>query len=169
MKINFGCGKRVLPGFYNIDAVPRGQDLDLIYAMEFNSRNELVRKMPIEAGRANYLQAMHVIEHFYRWEAPLVLAEFKRVLKDGGQLVLELPDLEKACRNFLKGEKDQMCMWPLYGDPGHEDPYMCHRWGYSPQSMKMMLKEAGFRNIVFMPPQTHGRRINRDMRVECVK
>ena len=38
-------------------------------------------------------------------------------------------------------------MWPLYGDPGWQDPLMCHRWGYTPWSLVKLLKDCGFKNV----------------------
>lgn len=171
MLINFGCGKQVLDGWFNVDAVrhpkaPRAPDL--LYAMSFYD-GVLDEQMPLKAGCADALQAMHVIEHFYRYDVSAVLKEWRRVLKVGGRLILELPNLEQACKNLLDGMDDQMCMWPIYGDWGHGDPYMMHRHGYTPKTIMALLNEHDFRKITMQPPQTHGRRLNRDMRVEAVK
>lgn len=172
MKINFGCGKRVLDGFFNIDAVVNPgakRNPELIFALDFDADGSVREQIPLEDGCSDYVQAMHVIEHFYFWQASSVLAEFRRLLKPGGKLVMELPDIEKAARNLLKGDTDQMSMWPLYGDWSHKDPYMMHRHGYTPATITDLLLQAGFRNIQTLPPQTHGRRHNRDMRAEAVK
>ncbi len=171
MKINYGCGRRVTEGFYNIDAqhnpkAPRPPEL--LHALEFTPRGGIVDITPLPDGVADEVHSYHVIEHFYAWEAPAAIREFARLLKPGGRLVLELPDLESACRNLLKGHKDQMCMWPLYGDPGQLDPYMCHKWGYTPKSIVALVQGNGFVKAKVLPPQTHGRRSNRDMRVEAV-
>jgi predicted SAM-dependent methyltransferase len=100
-----------------------------------------VKSIPLEDECADVVMALHLLEHFYQWEAPAVVQEWRRLLKPGGKLILELPNLEAACRNLLKGMKDQMSMWPLYGDPGHKDPYMCHRWGYTPKTVVKFLKQ----------------------------
>jgi len=62
-----------------------------------------------------------------------------------------------------------MSLWPIYGDWNHKDPYMLHKHGYTPRSIVALLTDAGFRKIELKPPQTHGARANRDMRVEAVK
>lgn len=171
MRLNVGCGKQTWDGFYCVDAVrhPKAtRDPDLLHAFEFEGES-LRNPLPLADACASELHSYHFLEHVYRWEAPALLAEFHRLLKTDGKLVLELPNIEAAARNLLAGMNDQMCMWPLFGDPGHCDPFMCHRWGYTPKTINELLAECGFAAIKVMPPQTHGARANRDMRVEAVK
>lgn len=171
MKLNVACGKQTWDGYFCIDAQrnPKAtRDPDLLHAFEFDGER-LVNPLPLEDGCAEEVCSFHFLEHVYRWEAPALLAEFRRLLRPGGRLVLELPNLEAAARNLLAGKNDQMAMWPLYGDPSHLDPYMCHRWGYTPGTVRALLEECGFTKIKLLPPQTHGARANRDMRVEAVR
>lgn len=128
------------------------------------------KKIPLPDGCARELMAIHVLEHFYRWEVPAVLAEWARLLESGGRLVLELPDLRKCCQNVLAGREDQQTMWGLYGDPRTGDPYMTHRWGWTFQTLQPLLAEAGFRRLAEHPTQWHvaGRK-HRDMRIEGIK
>lgn len=172
MKINIGCGKQTWPDFYCVDAVrhPRATRApDALFAFSFDKDGNLLERLPLGDSCAAEVHNYHFIEHVHEWEAPAVVAEFYRLLKNGGNLYMELPNLEHACRNLLKGKPDQWCMWPLYGDGTHKDPYMCHKYGYTPKTIKRLLGNAGFRGIKILPPQTHGRKANRDMRVEAVK
>lgn len=172
MRINFGCGRQVLDGWYNVDAVlsPRApRPPELLHAIVFEKDGAVRNPLPLSAGCADELIAMHVIEHVHAWEAPHLVAEWKRLLMPGGRLVLEMPNIEAAARNLVAGMNDQMAMWPLYGDHGHRDPFMCHKYGYTPKTIRGLLKDAGFTAIEMRPPQTHGARANRDMRVEARK
>jgi predicted SAM-dependent methyltransferase len=170
MKINYGCGSHLIPGYFNIDAIAHnGKQPDLLHALSFSYDGSVINPTPLEDGCADELLALHVIEHVYAWEAPHLLAEWKRLLKPGGRLILELPNLRLACENFLAGLPDQMGMWPIYGDASHKDPYMMHKNGYTPETISALLYAAGFAYVTPLPPQTHGARLNRDMRVECVK
>jgi hypothetical protein len=171
MRIHFACGKHVWDGFYNVDAVRHPsakRDPELLFEMRFED-GALVEQLPLADGCATELHAMHIIEHFYRYDVDAVIDEWKRLLAIGGKLILELPNLEAACRNLLAGMSDQMSMWPLYGDPGWKSPYMIHRWGYSPKTIHSLLAFHGFDKITLLPPVTHRARANRDMRVEAVK
>lgn len=171
MKVHFACGKHIWDGFYNIDAVrdPKAtRDPELLFEFRFDG-GKLVEQLPLADGCATELHAMHIIEHFYRYDVDAAVAEWKRILRQGGKIVLELPNLEAAARNLLAGMRDQMTMWALYGDPGHGSPYMVHRWGYTPQTIQSLLAFHGFDNITLLPPQTHRARANRDMRVEAIR
>lgn len=171
MKINFACGKQTWPGFFCIDAVehPKASRApDLLYVMKFH-KGKLLNPLNLKDECASELHSYHFIEHVYHWEVGSVLEEWHRLLQAGGKLILELPNIEAAAKNLIHGMDDQMCMWPFYGDPGHKDVYMCHRWGYTPDTISKLLKQHGFREIQILKPRTHGARSNRDMRVEAAK
>lgn len=172
MKLNVGCGKQTWDGFFCVDAVQHpkaSRPIDLVYEFTFTPEGYLREMLPLDDGCVSELHNYHFIEHVHEWEAPAVINEFFRLLELGGRLVMELPDIEHACRNILKGKADQWGMWPLYGDGSHKDPYMCHKYGYTKKTMRRLLANAGFREIKFSEPLTHGRRKERDMRVEAIK
>lgn len=171
MKINIGCGKQTWKDYYCVDAVRHPQASrapDLLHAFVFHGE-QLANRLPLSDGCAEEVFSGHFIEHVYRWESPAMIREFHRLLIPGGKLVLELPNIEAAARNLLAGSRDQLSMWAFYGSPDTKDPYMTHRWGYSPRSIKSLLESNGFAYVVVKPPQTHGARVNRDMRVEAIK
>ena len=169
MKINFGCGKQTWPGFYCVDAVqhPKAtRPVDLIHVLEFD-KEKLLNPLPLSDGTVDEVHSYHFIEHVFRWEATALVAEWRRLLKHNGLLVLECPNIEQAAKNLLAGMNDQMSMWPLYGDWNHKDPYMMHKHGYTPKTIKALLSD--FVDIRFAPPVMHKGRANRDMRVEARK
>ena len=127
---------------------------------------------PFASDSADEVLAVHVVEHFWRWEVVDVLKEWLRVLKPGGRMILECPNLISACEELLKnpeagagpGTEGQRTMWVFYGDPAWKDPLMCHRWNYTPQSLGAIMTEAGLVNIRQEPAQ-YKLREPRDMRM----
>lgn len=171
MRINVGCGRHVLDGWTNVDVQrsPKAKRDPEILAQ--------ATAIPLPDGCASEVMAIHLFEHFYYWEAPKALAEWHRLLKPGGLLVLEMPDVKKCAKNLLRlieGEDikslDSLAMHGLYGDPREQDPWMGHRWGWTPKTIKPVLKKAGFGSFTEPPTQWHaiGRTL-RDFRIEARK
>lgn len=127
-----------------------------------------LRDLPFPDNYADFARAIHVIEHFQVWDAPVVLAEWVRVLKPGGKLILECPCLEKIVKLFdVPNIPPYMTFWGLYGDPRLNDPLMMHKWCYTERMLGTLMQEAGLVNLRPEPPQTH--QPARDMRLVGTK
>lgn len=162
IKLNLGCGTTMLDGYVNIDTIEN----------EFikpNVKADITKTLPYESNSVDEIFASHIIEHFRVWQLKEVLNEWRRILKIGGRLVIECPDLEKAIKNFEKYPNDiTMNMWALYGDPHFHEPELEHHWIYSYQTLKPILEEVGFTNFKEDLALMHGKP-DRDFRLECVK
>ena len=156
MRLNLGCGNKKIPGFIGVDI----KSADVVAD---------IRKLPFDDDSADEIMAIHVCEHFYVHEIIGVLAEWRRVLKPGGTLAVELPCLDKVLMHFAHGSPDNFTLWPLYGDPNtHKDgePAL-HKWCWSIEQFEKVLKAAGFDKFVFERPHYH--QPSRDMRFVCTK
>ena len=105
----------------------------------------------------------HNLEHLYPHEVPVALAEFRRVLKDDGFVVITCPDLQSVCALVAEDQLTE----PAYQSPagpiapldilyGHRPPlargnlYMAHRCGFTRRVLAAMLQGAGFSAVAVM-------------------
>lgn len=166
VRLNLGCGDKILPGYVNVDVVESraGKRPDVLCDLHDLS--------VFDNNHADEIMAIHVVEHFWRWEVEDILREWVRVLRPGGRMVLECPNLISACEAFLKDpdkasaptKEGQRTMWVFYGDPAWKDPYMIHRWGYTPSSLGQLMSDVGLVNVRQEPAQFKLRE-PRDMRI----
>jgi predicted SAM-dependent methyltransferase len=168
MKLHLACGKKYLDGYTNVDIdAPR---LDIVC----NLASPESRALAFDGmhGKVEEILCVHFLEHIVPWQVPAFLRDYHALLRDGGRLILELPDLLKCARNVLNGERDQLGMWGLYGDPSWENPHMLHHWAYTSASLTCYLVAAGFdgKRITQEVPHWHpSGRYNRDMRIEATR
>ncbi len=170
IRLNLGCGDKILDGYVNVDIVQEraGKQPDV---------NCDIRDLSVfPANHCDEILAVHVVEHFWRWEVEQVLREWVRVLKPGGKMILECPNLISACEEFLRdpdrasmpGPEGQRTMWVFYGDPRWTDPLMVHRWGYTPRSLGLLMQTVGLIDIQ-QEPARFKLREPRDMRITGIK
>lgn len=147
-----GCGHKKWAGWVNVDCARAQSHADVVSDL---------RALPFDSGTVDRAVAIHVLEHFYEWEAVDVLKEWKRILKPGGQLVLELPCMDKVTAYLVKCAQTkqpafaQMTWWALYGDPRYKSVEMTHKWAYSFELLEKALISAGFTDVAFSKPRYH--------------
>jgi predicted SAM-dependent methyltransferase len=96
------------------------------------------------------IYASHVLEHLsYVDELPQALAEWRRVLHEGGKAMISVPDFGALCRLFLDPRSDQkdrfQIMRFVFG--GQADAYDYHRVGLTYELLEDYLACAGFSRI----------------------
>jgi len=162
VRVNIGCGSRILEGWVNVDLIQR----DSIHGDErIPDVISDIRDMPFPEEYADEAMAVHVLEHFYIWEAKDLMMEWIRILKPGGKLVIEVPDLDKVANYIAIGIEDpSLTIFPLYGDPTYKDELMCHKWGYNYSSLSRLMEVVGLKDIERESAKFHFKD-KRDLRV----
>ncbi|MCO6415431.1 class I SAM-dependent methyltransferase [Siccirubricoccus sp. KC 17139] len=99
----------------------------------------------------------HNLEHLYPHEVPLALAEFRRVLRPEGFVLLTLPDLQQVAvlvaadrltePAYLSPAGPISALDMLYGHGAaiaQGNHFMGHRGGFTARSLQQALEAAGF-------------------------
>lgn len=133
-KLHLGSGKKILPGFTNIDArkVSKEIHVDNVATLE-----------TVPDHSVELIYACHVLEHFGRHEYEDVLRCWFRKLQPRGVLRLSVPDIQKASGLYLSGEYTLEQMYGfMYGGQMHEYDY--HKIGFDYQTLSNALVRVGF-------------------------
>ena len=139
IKLNMGCGETKLPGFLNVDNYVDNADIKA----DVSDMSGVV-----EDNYADEVYSSHCLEHFGKHEVLKVLLEWKRVLKPGGLLILNIPDLEWCLKNWLSKPEDKRWGWELdtiFGNQNHGGEF--HKTGFTRDRITYVLSALGFENI----------------------
>ena len=154
-KLHIGCGKNVLLGWLNMDALPLLPDVLYLDA---------TRRFAFEEGAFDYVFSEHMIEHIPYHHGLKMLGECRRVLKPSGKIRISTPNLD-----FLVAlQRSDRCelaaryiRWSsrtfINGAVPEDNPvfvinYFVRSWGhrfiYDEKTLREAMLNAGFTNIV---------------------
>jgi len=150
IKLNLGAGGIELSGYLSVDQHdPRAHIMaDATQLMfEENTVSEIV--------------ASHLFEHINPYHALDTLKHWLSILKPNGKLIMEMPDFERTCHEFIKADKATRygLLNTVYGtvntsgsgDPSDITSY--HKWGWYPETMYDHLAAAGYVDIKILSEQ----------------
>lgn len=135
--VNVGAGDAQVAGALNVDvrALP---GIDVVAD---------ARRLPFRDGSIDRLMAEDLIEHFPIAEVDDTLTEWLRVLRPGGRIRVQTPDLRALARAFLRGRltTSRAVEW-FYG--GQDHPFNFHMAGFDEALLRELLTEHGADEIV---------------------
>lgn len=156
IRINLGSGRHSWPNATNVDVDPRADLISPVGKLE-----------AFKDGEVDEIYAIHLFEHLNRLEIESVIGEWRRVLKPGGKLILELPCLEKIAKMIVEGvEQVELTLFGIFGDTRDASPYMRHQWCYTSKELARIFEGSGF-EVKISDPVYHIKA--RDMRMTGVK
>lgn len=149
IKLNLGCGDDILPGWINIDY--------------YNDAAQV--KMPVEKleypdNYADEILAAHIIEHFNFDKCMDILREWNRVLKPGGLISIETPDMMEICKGFVEGpENYRVYLYSHFFAVSADIPGQIHRFLFTEWQLRGSMETCGFKNIRRVAPNSSYSRI----------
>ncbi|WP_088892090.1 glycosyltransferase [Leptolyngbya ohadii] len=146
VKLHLGCGRKVKEGYLNIDAhvsAPGILRMD-IFNLDFPEAS------------VDEIFTEHMLEHLSKFEVPVALQEWARVLKPNGKLMMNLPNLEWCLREWLAKPESDRWGWQLdtiFGLQTHPGEF--HKTGFTKPRLIHLLREAGFNHITIEDYWSH--------------
>jgi len=142
IKLNLGCGKRILENYTNID----------LHNTKANILHDLTTSLPYDNNTIDEILAEHIIEHFHPEEWYRILRDWARVLKPNGIIEIYTPDIIRCAKNlieeseildssFTKKCTDWRWLLPIYG--GYRGPGEIHKNGFNLAKLTNHLNSVG--------------------------
>jgi len=166
MKLLLGSGVLPIQGWITLDA-------------EAKHHPEIVARVPplpdeVKAEQWDAIMAVHMLEHLSYQDALQLVGECYEVLRPGGELILEVPNV-KYCMRVVLGlenpptDEDRWGMGSIYGYPYELGELNGHKWGYWPESLMEMVVLSGFEREKVVTGRAKYHEAVRDFRLVAVK
>ena len=168
LKLHLGCGSVYLKNYVNID-VSSDSVADVV-----SDFRDIYKLYP--SNSVSEILLVHSISYLRLWEALDFFDVCFHLLKEGGQLVLEFPDIEK-CASSIVGSKDDYAGYieavrGIYAfdleQIKRKEKFFTYAFGWSAWHMRQELLKAGFKNVVCTDGGMHEHKW-RDTRAEATK
>ncbi|MEI6296921.1 MAG: methyltransferase [bacterium] len=156
LKLNLGAGGVRMKNYINVDS---------LFMRETDLLCEL-KNLPlfIKHESVSEIYASHIFEHFSENEVRVILKLCHKLLKEGGELRISVPDMDKIVKIYNKNwdhfQKRGNAPWNglIYG--GQSSEYDFHKTGFNLNWLTLLLEEAGFKKISEYDPvkftKSHG-------------
>jgi len=133
--LHLGAGGKRIEGAINCDK----------YDPNADRRWDATHLDEVADATVDVIEHHHLIEHLSVADLDKALAEWARVLKSGGLLIVSAPDLEAVLRRWLAMDEHERWGYGIkmiYGSQEHEG--MFHKNGFTPVRLAEVLTPFGF-------------------------
>jgi len=155
LHLHLGCGRRRLKGCVNID----------VHDSPATDYLADIARLPCADNSVTVIENYHVIEHVPHTRISDVLSEWLRVLRPGGTLIIECPDLDRAAAEYLEGNEDRL--YSIFGRQRFSGD--THYWGFNARRLRNLLQAVGFVDVVECEPRDYHASAEPCLRIECAK
>jgi predicted SAM-dependent methyltransferase len=108
IRLNLGCGPDLRDGYTNVDFRAPEQLGPGAYVHHFQQVDLSSFPWPWEDDSVDEVMMLDFLEHFPRHRTQGILQECRRILRKGGVLVVQVPDMEITCQ-VIAGIGDVPC------------------------------------------------------------
>lgn len=194
IKLSLGCGNKFFSakdGWVNVDFDTPSNPVEGLVSLGELSLEKLeeykdiagiffieddittLKKIPDDSIQE--ILCIHAFEHIYLHQLETLFTNWKRVLKKGGTITIESPDIIKCCintLNLLSIEDPNVYLHAglraIYGGTEGMDEAKLHKWGWCFKTLRPVVEGYGFTNITESPALTHYKE-QRDFRLTAAK
>lgn len=112
-----------------------------------------IRAIPEPDQTFDIVSTRHTLEHFMWEEAPALMTEWLRILKVGGQIQINVPNLAYAAREIVKADEDESYLpglyplWQVYGKQEGSSFGEVHRNGFTRHGLRSLLLSVGLSDV----------------------
>jgi glycosyltransferase involved in cell wall biosynthesis len=166
IKLNLGSGGVEVPGYISVDKYDERANLimDVLDIDKYFAENSVEE-----------ILASHLFEHINPYDSVETLVKWRKILKQGGKLIMEVPNIEELCKDFVVAGKEERygilnCIYGSVNTKAGGDKSEItspHLWGWFPEMLCDHLVWAGYTNIVWGPEQIP--HPHKNFRVEATK
>jgi predicted SAM-dependent methyltransferase len=154
--LHLGCGNDPLPEYIPVTVEVRA-DVDA------NMKCDLVRDMRDLGDLAGFdlVFCRHALEHLCPEDVGISLTEMYRVLRPGGTVWIEVPDLEDIVVSddvlYTVDGLEVTALDMIYGHRIYEkvNAHMLHRTGFTAKLLEQAFLYAGFSDVITRRPGTY--------------
>lgn len=143
-RVNLGSGSDYIEGWINVDIDPNTK-VDVVA--------DLSKGFPFEDNSIDEIKASDILEHFTKEDGLVFLKECYRVLSLSGEIFIRTHNLDQIFKKF--SPDPEVMTHFIYGDTSKTGVFGAHKYAYSEDSLRFVLKKVGFEVTSFGEEETN--------------